>query len=73
MSRTEIGTADPVGLDARLVVRRQAFTLDVTLTAAPGEVVAVLGPNGSGKSTVLGALAGLIRPDEGWVLSLIHI
>lgn len=67
MSRTEIGTADPVGLDARLVVRRQAFTLDVTLTAAPGEVVAVLGPNGSGKSTVLGALAGLIRPDEGWV------
>ncbi|MDT5040044.1 MAG: molybdate transport system ATP-binding protein, partial [Actinoplanes sp.] len=40
-----------MSLDAHLVVRRPGFTLDVALTAAPGEVVALLGPNGAGKST----------------------
>ena len=54
-------------LDARVVVRRPAFTLDVTITATPGEVIAVLGPNGAGKSTLLGVLAGLLRPTEGHV------
>ncbi|MFC9759351.1 ABC transporter ATP-binding protein [Streptomyces sp. NPDC056921] len=52
------GTA-PNGLDARLVVDRGAFRLDVALTVAPGEVVALLGPNGAGKTTALRALAGL--------------
>ncbi|MFB9382873.1 sulfate/molybdate ABC transporter ATP-binding protein [Pseudonocardia petroleophila] len=55
------------GLEARIVVRRPAFTLDVSITAAPGEVLAVLGPNGAGKSTLLGVLSGLLRPDEGFV------
>jgi ABC-type lipoprotein export system ATPase subunit len=31
----------------------------------PGTVTAVLGPSGYGKTTLLGALAGLIRPTEG--------
>ncbi|GGZ60720.1 ABC transporter ATP-binding protein [Streptomyces bluensis] len=47
------------GLDARLVVDRGDFRLDVALTAAPGDVVALLGPNGAGKTTALRALAGL--------------
>ncbi|MFJ4688087.1 ABC transporter ATP-binding protein [Streptomyces sp. NPDC091377] len=47
------------GLDARLVVERGTFRLDVELTAAPGDVVALLGPNGAGKTTALRALAGL--------------
>jgi molybdate transport system ATP-binding protein len=54
------GTAGDAGLDARLVVDRGPFRLDVGLTAAPGDVVALLGPNGAGKTTALRALAGLV-------------
>ncbi|MFF5551860.1 ABC transporter ATP-binding protein [Streptomyces olivaceoviridis] len=55
----------PSGLDARLVVDRGAFRLDVTLKAAPGEVLALLGPNGAGKTTALRALAGLTPLSDG--------
>ncbi|WP_031515772.1 ABC transporter ATP-binding protein [Streptomyces sp. NRRL F-5123] len=47
------------GLDARLVLARTDFTLDVELFVRPGEVLALLGPNGAGKTTALRALAGL--------------
>ena len=56
------------GLDARLVVRRGTFDLDLPLTAAPGEIVALLGPNGAGKSTALRALAGLVPLAGGHLL-----
>ncbi|WP_330258421.1 ABC transporter ATP-binding protein [Streptomyces murinus] len=52
--------ADRQGLDARLVVDRGDFRLDVALAAAPGDVVALLGPNGAGKTTALRVLAGLV-------------
>ena len=50
-------------IDAR--VRRGSFDLDVQISAAPGEVLAVLGPNGAGKSTLLRAVAGLLALDSG--------
>ncbi|MFH9012365.1 ABC transporter ATP-binding protein [Streptomyces sp. NPDC017943] len=53
------------GLDARLLVDRGGFRLDVTLAAAPGDVVALLGPNGAGKTTALRALAGLVPLTSG--------
>jgi molybdate transport system ATP-binding protein len=54
-------------LDAHVVVRRPAHTLDVRLTARRGEVLAVIGPNGAGKSTLVRALAGIEPIDDGHV------
>jgi len=48
-----------MNLHADVLVRRGAFTLDVDITAMPGQVLGVLGPNGAGKSTLLRVLAGL--------------
>jgi molybdate transport system ATP-binding protein len=55
-------------LELTAQVNRREFTLDLALTVARGEIVAVLGPNGAGKSTLLGVLAGLLRPDTGRVV-----
>jgi molybdate transport system ATP-binding protein len=48
-------------------VRRDEFELAVSITAEPGEVLAVLGPNGAGKSTLLRLVAGLLALDAGTV------
>jgi ABC-type nitrate/sulfonate/bicarbonate transport system ATPase subunit len=42
---------------------------DVSLHAAPGEIVTVVGPSGCGKTTLLELVCGLQRPDTGTVTS----
>jgi molybdate transport system ATP-binding protein len=57
-----------VSLDARIVVHRPDWTLDLALQVGDGEVVALLGPNGAGKTTALRVLAGLQPLDAGHVV-----
>ena len=49
------------GYDGAPVVR------DLTLSVAPGEVVALLGANGAGKTTTLRAISGIVHPMEGTI------
>jgi ABC-type branched-subunit amino acid transport system ATPase component len=40
---------------------------DISVSAAPGEVVSLVGPNGSGKSTLLKSLVGIVHISSGTV------
>lgn len=54
--------------DIRLKQALGAFTLDVDFHfAAPG-ITALFGPSGAGKSSVIHAIAGLTRPEEGRIV-----
>ncbi|MDQ1677326.1 MAG: molybdate transport system ATP-binding protein [Actinomycetota bacterium] len=55
-------------VDARIVVHRSGWSLDLELAVGAGEVVALLGPNGAGKTTALRVLAGLQPLDAGHVV-----
>ena len=43
------------------------FRLDLPVGVPAGHILCVVGPSGAGKTTALRALAGLIRPDAGFI------
>jgi len=40
---------------------------DATVTIHKGEIIGIIGRNGSGKSTLLRTMAGIYKPDKGWI------
>lgn len=61
------GSADKNGFEITLRHQQGDFTLDVALKHGGGGVTALFGPSGAGKTTVINAVAGLIRPDDGYI------
>ncbi len=54
-------------LSAHVIKRRRDLLVDVSLELAPGGSMALIGVSGAGKSTVLACVAGLEKPDGGYV------
>ncbi|GEO94450.1 ATP-binding cassette domain-containing protein [Kocuria turfanensis] len=48
-----------------VTARLRARDLDVTVSVADGQTLALTGPNGAGKSSLLAVVAGLLVPDTG--------
>ncbi len=53
--------------DVTLKHRRGGFSIDAAFDLHGSRVTALFGPSGAGKSTIIGAIAGLFRPDFGHV------
>lgn len=47
--------------------RDKVILKNISFTASPGELIALVGPSGSGKSTLLRVLAGALEPTQGQV------
>ena len=43
------------------------FRLELSIGAPAGQVLTLFGPSGAGKTTALRAMAGLVRPDSGYI------
>ncbi len=51
--------------DVSLKHRRAGFALEAEFDLHGARVTALFGPSGAGKSTIIAAIAGLLRPDQG--------
>jgi molybdate transport system ATP-binding protein len=56
------------GLHVRIRKQLGELEIDVSFACPEGSTLALIGPSGAGKTTIVRMLAGLERPDEGWIL-----
>jgi molybdate transport system ATP-binding protein len=56
-----------MALEVHVKKALSSFVLDVSLTAERGDLKVITGPSGAGKTTVIRIIAGLERPDEGYI------
>ncbi len=54
-------------LDVHIVKQRGHVAIDIRFSCDGGRLLALTGPSGSGKTTIIRALAGLERPDSGYI------
>jgi len=54
-------------LSVKIEKRFPSFSLDVDFTVQ-GERIGIFGPSGGGKSTLVGLIAGLVKPDRGSIM-----
>ena len=54
-------------LDAQFTKKRRDLTVTVSLKLGRGESLGLFGASGAGKSTVLGCIAGIEDPDDGYI------
>ncbi len=66
-------TVPSTGLQLRLHVKRESFTLKVDLDLPGSGVTALFGPSGSGKTTCLRAIAGLERSSANGVNNFVAV
>ena len=53
--------------EGKILYEINDFTLDVSWNISPGQALVLFGPSGAGKTTILRAIAGLIRPNSGFI------
>lgn len=58
-----------LGRTNRVALRKDEFwaVRDISFELEPGASIALIGRNGAGKSTLLKMMAGLTKPDTGWI------
>ncbi len=54
-------------LEARVKKKLRDFSLDLSITVNPGEILVLMGENGAGKSMTLNMVSGVIPPDSGFI------
>ena len=56
-----------MGLEIKLTKKLPNYDLDVSLSCESGRLLALVGPSGAGKTTIVRSIAGLEKPDHGFV------